>query len=151
MEDRLMKKGLLSKITVFVLSFGVVLLAATLPAPTNLQVPVTDNVINASWDAVDGALKYSVCIVAEYDLDADGEADMSEDFDFGTSDRTDGLPIDTPSLDIPLDALNLDLDGDGTAETIPVAARARVKALNPGHGRGNQNNPFSEFVDIVLP
>lgn len=146
-----MKKGLLSIIAVFVLSFGVVLLAATLPPPANLQVPVVDDVIKATWDPVDGALKYSVCIVAEYDLDADGTADMSEDFDFGTSDRTDGLPIDTASLDIPLDALNLDLDEDGTAELIPVAARARVKALNPGHGRGSQNNPFSEFVDIVLP
>lgn len=145
----------MKKILCFVLPFALPLLAlGMLLAPTGLVVPVSDDIIHASWDPVEGAVKYSVNIVADYDTDEDGEADLSVDFDFGTSDRDDGLEMSYPALDIPLSELDMpivDELGNITGYLSPVSAQARVKALDPGKAKGRQNNPFCPFVEIVLP
>jgi hypothetical protein len=125
-----------------------------LEAPTGLTCDVVDDTIAADWDDVDGAVKYSVDVVAAYDTDGDGEPDETAEFSFGTSDRTDGGEIGDSDLTIPLEDLvvGVDTDGDGVDDTFfePVAAELKVKALDPGKGKGRQNHPFSDPCIIVF-
>lgn len=125
-----------------------------LPAPTNLTCPVVDGTIAADWDDVEGAVKYSVDVVAAYDTDGDGEPDEIAEFSFGTSDRTDGGDIGDSDLMIAVADLvvGVDTDGDGVEDIFfdPVAAMLRVKALDPGKGKGRQNHPFSEPCLVVF-
>ncbi len=126
-----------------------------LPAPTAVTCPVRDGTILAAWAVVDGATKYSVDVVAGFDTSTppDGVVDATVDFDFGTSDRTDGAPISQPDLAIPLSALTSTFTlADGTTVVLdPIAVSLRVKALHPGRGQGPQNNPFSGFCEVTLP
>jgi hypothetical protein len=140
-----MKKALF-----FASLFVLPLFAFALPAPTNFTVSFDGTTIATDWDDVSGATKYSVNIVAEYDLDGDTIPDISVDYDFGTGDRTDGGLMSDSYLDIPVDSLLYDSDADGTGDLAPVVAAARVKALNPGKGNGRQNNDFySPFVQFI--
>jgi hypothetical protein len=126
------------------------LMVFALGVPTDFVVNFDGTTIATSWTAVPDATKYSVNIVAEYDLDEDGVLDLSVDYDFGTSDRTDGALMSDPNLNIPYDALLYDVDGDGVGDIAPGMAAARVKALNPGKGNGRQNNEFySPFVPFI--
>ena len=137
-----------------------------LDAPTGLTVNASGDPIELDWIGVTGAAKYSVDIAATatYDtgeVDEDGEAILIEvevQASFGTSDRTDGLPMSDPSLDIPLSdiedlldqlAYELGLLGIDIGDT-DVVLTAKVKALK-GNGQGKQNNPFSAEVAFVLP
>lgn len=138
---------------------GLVLLAdraqaERLDAPGNVRCTVEDGVIVVVWDDVEGADKYSVDVEAEYDID--GEIEVGE-FSFGTSDRTDDGEMGDPNLSIALADLELceeivDEDGNVIGEVChaPVAVRVKVKALNPGKGRGPQNHPFSEWCEVDL-
>ena len=121
-----MKKALF-----FVSLFVLPLFAFALPAPTGFMVTFDGTTIATDWDDVLGATKYSVNIVAEYDLDGDAIPDISIDYDFGTSDRTDGGLMSDSYLNIPYDALLYDSDGDLVGDLYPILAAARVKALNP--------------------
>ena len=72
----------------------------------------------------------------------------------GASGRTDGAPISQSDLQIPLSALIADFDtnGDGIPDVLglaPISVDLRVKALNPGHGQGRQNNVFSDFCHVL--
>ncbi len=138
-----------------------------LSAPTNLSCALTDDSVCFYWDSVEGAVKYSVDIEVPTDADGDGLIDMIVELSFGTGDRTDGLPIDDPTLCVPLIELvyDYDINGDGiidiSEKDIPLTgtASAKVKALGPGKGKGRQNNAFSsppcEFIldaaPVVLP
>lgn len=130
-------------------------LAAAVPAhhlaaPTGLICPVLNGVIQADWDNLldptTGLLvpKYSVNIIATYDTGVSGNTadDTTVDgLDFGTGDRTDGLPATDSSLGIPLSALDMDF---GFGPISPYDVLVRVKGLHPGkpdHKR--QNNLFS--------
>jgi hypothetical protein len=155
LEEKHMKRGILFTLVALPIAFALPIFAiGSLAAPTGFTATLVDEVIKADWDDVTGAAKYSVNIVAEYDTNGDGAADMSVDFDFGTGDRTDGLPMSASSLDIPLAELEhmIDVNNDGVDEAfMPVKAQARVKALNPGKGKGRQDNPFCGFVTIFEP
>lgn len=72
--------------------------------------PIVENLIQANWDDVVDATKYSVNIVAIYDTGVVGDTtdDTSIDWDFGTGDRTDGMPISQSDLMIPLSELDYD-------------------------------------------
>jgi hypothetical protein len=127
-----------------------------LPAPTGVTCAVVDGAIAADWDDVDGATKYSVGIVAAFDTDGDDAADVTIDFDFGTSNRTDLAPMSQSDLMIPLAALTtpFDTDGDPLTDAVlldPISAQLRVKALHPGKGKGSQSHPFSAFCEVALP
>ncbi len=147
-----MRKTLFSGL---LLVFAVPLAFGSLPAPEKFDAAVVGNVIQTSWDPVANADKYSVKIVAAYDTDGNAEIDVYLVFDFGTSDRTDGYPMSDPFLDIPLSALEIsvDTDNDGIPDTqlMPLAGAASVKALNPGKGKGRQDNPFSNVVELEFP
>ncbi len=124
--------------------------------PTGLTcvVNTTDNVIEADWTVVncgDGnpAEKYSVSVDAGYDTDGDGIADMFFEFDFGTSDRTDGDPISQSDLDIPIADLDYDVDGDTLIDS-PIKAELKVKGLSHYAKKLKQNNAWSNICTADL-
>ena len=126
--------------------------ALALEAPQNLTVAVVGNDLECSWDAVDGADKYSVDVEAVVTLDLDGVTEEVEvELSYGTSDRTDGEDMDDPNLTVPLlDGVTSQL-GVLAEEVVSIEGTARVKALNPGKGRGRQNNDFSAPVSFSWP
>lgn len=138
---------------------GLILLSGSaraehLDAPANVTCEVVEGMIFVAWDEVEGAVKYSVDVEAEYDIE--GEIEVLE-FSFGTSDRTDGGEMGDPDLLIDLEDLALCeeiLDEDGEVIDVvclsPVAVRVKVKALDPGRGKGRQNHPFSEWCEVDL-
>ncbi len=137
-----MRKGQVLTLVALPLIFALPLLAY-LPAPANFEAALSDDVIQTHWDEVDGATKYSVDVIAIYDVDvnSDDEADTM-DFDFGTTET---------SLDIPVQDLMMDIDGDDEGDLLPATVILRVKALNPPARNGNrQNNPFSATEVIHL-
>ena len=140
----------LSKVTVFVaaglFATSTLVSAHHLLAPSNLLCPIAGDLIQANWDDVADANKYSVNVVATYDTGVAGDPsdDTSMDWDFGTGDRTDGLPISQSDLMIPLSALVHDF-GTGAGPQSAVAAQLRVKGLHPGKDQQRQNNLFSDF------
>jgi hypothetical protein len=125
--------------------------ATALGPPANLNVSVSETGVTFSWDPVDGADKYSVDVIVGVDSDEDGDEDMTVQFSFGTSDRTDGLGMDEPSLSVPLDQFVYDIDDNGVMEQVSGAALGMVKALSPGKGKGSQNHPFSVAYPFTLP
>ena len=115
-----------------------------LAAPINLLCPIVGDVIQANWEDVAEATKYSVNVVATYDTGIAGDPtdDTSIDLDFGTGDRTDGMPIAQSDLMIPLIDLSYDF---GTGPQAAIAAQLRVKGLHSGKDQQRQNNLFSDF------
>jgi hypothetical protein len=110
-----------------------------LAAPINVLCPVVGDMIQANWDDVVGATN----VVATYDTGITGPTDdTSTDWDFGTGDRTDGLPMGQSDLMIPLSDLSYDF---GTGPQAPIAAQLRVKGLHSGKDQQRQNNLFSDF------
>lgn len=145
-------KGKASKITALAVAglFGVSTWTGAhhLAAPSNLTCPIVGAEIQVDWDDVTDATKYSVHVVATYDTGVLGDPadDTSIDWDFGTSDRTDGFPISQSDLVIPLSALEYNF-GTGLLPAIDV--QLRVKGLHPGKNEGRQNNSFSS--DFCIP
>jgi hypothetical protein len=128
-----------------VLGFVAEARASHLAAPENVTCEIVDEEIVVDWDDVEGAVKYSVEVVALYDTDGNGEPDEIAEFDFGTGDRTDGGLASDSDLTIPLADLTIGEDPDVFE---PVAIMLRVKALDPGRGKGRQNHPFSEWCIV---
>lgn len=92
--------------------------------------------MQCSWDALTGATKYSVDVVANYTL-ADGITTTSADFDSGTT---------LTSITIPLDAFPTDVNQDTLTDTL-TSLVLRVKGLNPpGKKDYNQATPFSSTI-----
>ena len=120
-----------------------------LDAPQNVACELETDAIGeelaVTWGAVDGATKYSVDVIAGYEVDG---VTQSVDFSFGTSDRTDGALISAPFLNIALSDLAFTADG---VTIFPSAASVSVKGLDSGgkvkKDKGAQNNPFSELVE----
>jgi len=123
-----------------VVAFGppAVVMADHLSAPTGLVYSLVDrdghgtnDTIAAEWNAVNGATKYSVHVIAGYDTDGDGAVDATVEFDFSTLDRTDGAPINAPFLNIPLSHLVQDVTDDGINNPLaPIDVQVRVTALD---------------------
>ena len=115
-------------------------------APANVFCPIVGDVIQANWDDVINATKYSVNVIATYDTGVTGDPtdDTSMDWDFGTGDRNDGLPMAQSDLMIPLSALVHDF-ATGAGPQSAVAAQLRVKGLHSGKDQQRQNNVFSEL------
>lgn len=126
--------------------------SGALSAPEN----VTSNVINdnicLSWDTVDKAAKYAVNVNVDVDSNGDGIADTQVEFSFNTADRTDGLEPSAPNLCIPLADFVYDIDQDGDLERISGKAYVKIKALNPGQGKGQgrQNSAFSDELESSM-
>ena len=148
-----MKKAILIS---FIVGIAVMLgswgMAQNLPVPENLTCSIVDDTVEFDWDDVDVAVKYSVDVEVPVDTDGDGVADMIVELSFGTSDRTDGGLMGDSDLCVPLTEFVYDIDGDGVLDELSGSATAKVKALNPGKGKGRQNNLFSTECDpFTLP
>jgi len=111
---------------------------AALPAPTGFTcsfatVTTANDTIHCEWDVLDGATKYSVDAVANFEL-GNTLGPLGVDFDFGT-------PIN--SVDIAVSSFPTDVNGDTFDDTL-LSLVLRVKGLNPpGKRLYNQSNPFS--------
>lgn len=130
-----------------------------LDAPTGLNVVVGADALSLVWDPVPGAVKYSVDIegTATYEAIVDEvlvQLTADVEVSFGTSDRTDGLGMDVPSLTITFEelaaAIAAELGIDPSALVSLDEASAKVKALDPGKDKGPQNNPFSDPFDFSV-
>jgi len=148
----LMKLSSLLICVIAILTLGVAT-ALALDAPQNLTVAVVGDDLACSWDAVDGADKYSVDVEAVVTLDLGGGVteEVEVELSYGTSDRTDGEDMDDPNLTVPLlDGVTSQL-GVLAEEVVSIDGTVRVKALNPGNGRGRQNHDFSAPVSFSWP
>ncbi len=107
---------------------------------TFTTVSTTNDTVHCTWTSLDGATKYSVDVVANYDLGGGGT--MSADFDFGT-------PL--TAIDIPLSSFPIDINGDMVADTL-LSLVLRVKGLNPPakDPHHSQNNQFSGIVTCTI-
>ena len=79
------------------------------------------------------------------------EATASVEVSFGTSDRTDGGEMGDSDLTIAIDDLAAAIAaelGIVADDVIALDGSAKVKALDPGNGKGRQNNPFSDPTDL---
>jgi len=131
----------------------------SLDAPVLESVGLRSGYVVLDWNDVNDATKYSVDIegtVTYYDSNSMTRVTVDVELSFGTSDRTDGGEMGDSYLAIPesdlcdavLDALaemgvNLDFVGD-----FQLLSSGKVKALDPGKGKGRQNNPFSNSMDL---
>ena len=148
-EKKMKKVILISFMVGIAMMFGS--WAMALDAPTGLTCAVDEDSVYFDWDDVIGAVKYSVDVEVPVDLDADTIPDMIVELSFGTSDRTDGGLMGDSNLDVPLTDFVYDINGDLVLEQLSGPATGKVKALNPGKGKGRQNNPFSTTCDFTLP
>jgi hypothetical protein len=123
--------------------------AMALDAPEDLVVSVGETEVYFEWETVVGAAKYSV--------DVEFYAEGIEEFvqlSFGTSSRTDGGLMSDPNLKVNIGQfvyMTYDEEKGQLVENLysgPVSAK--VKALDPGKGKGSQNNPFSEECGFEL-
>ena len=114
---------------------------------------MSNDSVCCNWESVENAVKYSLDIEIPVDTSdpADGIADMVVELSFGTSDRTDGGNMSDPNLCVLLSDIAYDINGDEIEDQLSGDADIRVKALNPGKGKGPQNNPFSTPVTVSLP
>ncbi len=145
----------MKKINLFALFLGISVIFWTpamakkelgdLPAPNNLTATPYPESVCFSWDPVEGAVKYSL----DVDVDVDGDGFSDVEFSFGTGDRTDSGEPSDPNLCVPLSDFVFDLNGDGVLDQVFGTAHVKVKALNPGKGR-RQNNAFSAEVNSSL-
>ncbi len=105
---------------------------------TTISTP--NDAILCSWTALVDATKYSVDVIANYDL-GNALGSVSADFDFGTT---------ATSITIPLSAFPADINLDTVPDTL-VSVVLRVKGLAPpGKSVNNQNNPFSPTVTCTI-
>jgi len=103
-------------------------------------ITTTNDAITCSWAILPGANKYSVDVIANYDL-GNALGSMSADFDFGTT---------ATSVTIPLSAFPADINLDTVSDTL-VSVVLRVKGLvPPGKNVNNQNNPFSPTLTCTI-
>lgn len=117
---------------------------SNLPAPADVTACVDSNGnLNVAWCAVPGAAKYSIEVVASYNLGvACGDASLN--FDFGASGT---------SLEVPTSVFSNDF---GTGPVAACSLSVKVKGLNPPqkHG-GRENNPFTSAdqnpIDPTVP
>jgi hypothetical protein len=150
----------MKKISLFALFFGISVMFWTpamakkklgaLPAPNNVNATVYPDKICLSWEAIAGAVKYSLDFDVNVDRDGDSFTDTVVQLSFGTGDRTDGGEPSDPNLCVPLTDFVFDIDGDDVLDQISGTAQVKVKALNPGKHKGRQNNAFSASVETPL-
>lgn len=104
-------------------------------APTGFAAASDGQNINASWQPVEGASKYSVATAAAYDYNADGIVDEVVEDDYGAKETSVSIPLS---------------DFAGEQDGVPYKATQislRVKAIGSGKARGRAL--FSESVKVV--
>jgi hypothetical protein len=146
------------------------------PAPFNVSADLCDDVVTVEWEACtyEGcAAKFSVVYYTTYwyeiydDVDCEDcwpiEGEVEVELDYGTADELEGLvftelgdgnfklEIEKAIVDADFDAAFEDAMGDclDCVEDYGFGdVYVKVKGLNPGKGKGRQNNEFSDAVLI---
>lgn len=113
--------------------------ASHLAAPTNLVCDATADPITLDWDDVGDAVKYSVDFRLTQTIE---EVTTTIELSIGTSDRTDGGLMGDSDLDVTYAELEAAAGVDPGA-LLGFDVDAKVKALDPGKGKGRQNHGFS--------
>jgi hypothetical protein len=95
--------------------------------------------VDCTWEAVPGATKYSVDVVASYDVDGSTETLVL------------GFSSVANSISVPVSALYHDFTLDAVDDPVrPFEVDVAVKGLNPpGKGQKSQNNPFGTTAEPV--
>jgi len=129
-------------------------LLAALPAPTGLIVTAGETGVALDWDDVEGAANYSSDIEGTVTYTYLDETLLTEvqttadvEVSFGTSDRADDALMSDSNLTITLDELAAAVAaqlGVDPGVVMSLEGSAKVKALDPGKGKGPQDNPFSD-------
>jgi hypothetical protein len=128
--------------------------------PTNLTVTVNGDIC-FDWDGIIGAAMYSVDVEGLVIFDYhDGELvhldeTLYVELSFGTGDRADGgeksdsdLCITRENLEAALISAIQDELGEVLVTVVEFHGLGEVKALDPGRGKGKQNTPFSDTVNV---
>ena len=141
-----MKKAILFSLVVgMILMFASLAMAkkddGAVPQPANLTCSVGDGLVTFNWDDVTEAVKYSLDVDVEIDSDNDGENDMTVEFSVSTIESL---------VNIAITDFKYDIDGNGSLDQLTGPATAKVKGLDPGKKK-RQNNLFSLPCDFVLP
>ena len=137
-----MKKSFIALSIMALATFAFAGPSPTLPAPENFVCSNDGTYIYASWDAVDGAKKYSVEVEGTYTVDGE---EVTRTFEFTTTDPSFSAAIggfDSQVFDC--------LAGVGACTVDADSLSVKVKALSAGGGRGphrSQNNPFTGPCD----
>ena len=142
-------KGAAKTVSLLVVLCVAATVLAALVAPQSFTATVVGDSADFTWDPVEGATKYSVDIEAVVTIAVLGDATV--ELSYGTSDRTDGGDMSDPNLTVPIATILSDIAaelGVEVADIVSFDASAKVKALNPGKGKGRQNNPFSSPDDF---
>ena len=142
-----MKKAILFSLVVgMILMFASLAMAkkedGAVPQPGTLTCDVGADLVTFNWDDVTEAVKYSLDVDVEVDFDGDGENDMTVEFSVST--------VESIAI-ISITDFVYDIDGDGSPDQLTGPATAKVKGLDPGKGKGRQNNLFSSPCDFDLP
>lgn len=109
----------------------------SLPAPQNLLATADADSVDASWDALVGATKYSVVVIAHY-----AGCTLEQSFSFSVVD---------PSISVPLADLTTCIDELCTGGPIsPEGVSVKVKGLNPPKGKAKlaQCSPYSDTATV---
>jgi len=119
----------------------------SVPPPEILSFLDEGETVCFNWTAIAMAAKYSLDALFEVDTDNDGEADMTVELSFGTGDYMDDMQA--PGICIPKSDFYYVND---VGETVLLSGEglAKVKGLNPGKGKGRQNNQFSPLHLFTL-
>ena len=147
----------MKKAIVYGLILGVILIFSSsvkakkefgsVPAPVIVSFSDEGETVCFNWTLVEEASKYSLDALFEVDTDDNGEADMTVELSFGTSDYMDDMQA--PGICIPKSDFYY-VNGDGVTVLISGEGLAKVKGLNPGKGKGRQNNEFSPLYEFTL-
>ncbi|MDH3930272.1 MAG: hypothetical protein OEV22_20270 [Deltaproteobacteria bacterium] len=142
-----MKKAILFSLVVgMILMFASLAMAkkepGSVPQPENLTCIVGAGLVTFDWNDVTEAVKYSLDVDVEVDSDGDGENDMTVEFSVSTVESL---------VNIAITDFVYDIDGDGSPDQLTGPATAKVKGLDPGKGKGRQNNLFSLPCEFNLP
>lgn len=135
------KKVLCATLSALALLCGIVGTASALVAPTSPTCTNSGEGLSLDWGDVDGADKYSVDFRCEM---GEGDATVTVEFDIGTGDREDDGEKGDSDLEVSNEQLN---DAALIEDLTGYQCFAKVKALNPGKGKGKQNHTFSDLVD----
>lgn len=118
---------------------------ASLDMPEISSCNIDGDALTVTWNSVEGADKYS--------LEVTGFITLGEDTELGVGQHIYSWDVGVPGSEdanvtatVPL--ADLFFQGDETTYHPDYLALVRVKALDPGKGRGHQNHNFSESCEL---
>lgn len=146
MRKRVMK-WVAASLTLGSLAFGSGVVSATGQGSLEPPVLATTGTYNLDYTCVPGAVKYAIDAAAFYCIDGAATV-LPWAFTATTCGDAQSPDFTVSPADLAAPFCLLE-SGECLPEELtmvePTAASFKVKGLNPGHGNGRQNNPFSSW------